>query len=193
MILIKRIYQPASHPSNHKPWNANFHVKKIFVCQNCFILVKVSSCNVAFMRSTIHWPISFFFLRLKVQCGKGLKTIIKKLIPKKFLISKIILCCHFLISDIRVDHKIIFILPILFPLYELINLKFLLLYLSFWFIERIWHEKSLKVLENIPRMSAEKRERAFGMLQTDCSFRKVRFLKCSMLLSVIQFRCFDYE
>jgi hypothetical protein len=35
--------------------------------------------------------------------------------------------------------------------------------------------------------------RAIGMLQTDCSIRKIRFWKCSMLLWVIQFRCFDYE
>jgi hypothetical protein len=66
-------------------------------------------------------------------------------------------------------------------------------YLLFVFIERLLHEKSRKVSENIPRMSAEEHRRAICMLQTDCSIRKVIFWKCSMLLSIIHFRCFDYE
>jgi hypothetical protein len=51
----------------------------------------------------------------------------------------------------------------------------------------------VKLLENIPRMSAEERGRAIDMLQTDCSIRKVKFWKCSMVLLIIQFRCFNYE
>ena len=62
-------------------------------------------------------------------------------------------------------------------------------YLLFGFIEHLWHEKSRKVSENIPRMSAEEHGRAIGMLQTDCSIRKVKFWKCSMLLPIIQFCC----
>jgi hypothetical protein len=66
-------------------------------------------------------------------------------------------------------------------------------YLLFGFIEHLWHEKSQKVLGNIPRISAEEGGRAIGMLQTDYNIRNVIFWKCSMLLQIIQFRCFDYE
>jgi hypothetical protein len=59
---------------------------------------------------------------------------------------------------------------------------FSLFYLLIGYIEHLWHEKSGKVSENNPRMSAEEHGRAIGMLQTDCSIRKVKFWKCFMLL-----------
>jgi hypothetical protein len=67
----------------------------------------------------------------------------------------------------------------------LYNKKKSFFYLLFGFMERLWQEKLRKVLENIPRMSAEERGRSIGMLQTGCSIKKVRFWKCPMLLSMI--------
>jgi hypothetical protein len=55
-----------------------------------------------------------------------------------------------------------------------------------YFFEIPWQENPHNMSENLPQMSAEERERANSKQQAGCSSKKVRFWKCPMILSIIQ-------